>query len=396
VLVTVLLAQTISLAIQVKRPAKTCTPEGRDVMLLRQWVTAVVSPFERLTHWSGYGLRSLWREYGDLRGVRQQNVDLRQQIVQLQREQAALATDALQGHRLQVLMNFQHRYITQTVAAQVIGGSASDASHVLTIDKGTKDGLIADQAVITPDGIVGKLRYVFSNTSQVLLINDSASGVGVVLETTRLRAIVRGSMAGQVQINNLTADSRIKLGEAVLTSGGDQVFPRGLKVGTIDSIDQDPEHQPYTLIRIKPAANLFQLEEVLVITGTSMSMPEAVQKDLQQAAADAAANKTASQLVADRLPSLNGSQNGAKTPDAAAGENPVTIPRPVPTLHPDRYTPGAAPPANTLTPGAANPAPARPAPAPSAHPSATEDAPRPQPKPQPAPAANSDPDHTDQ
>ncbi len=183
-------------------------------------------------------------------------------------------------------------------------------------------GLKPDQAVITPDGIIGKLRDVFPHTSQVLLINDQTSGAGVVLATTRFAAILRGSITGQILINNLTPDSRIKPGEQVLTSGGDQVYPRGLPVGTIESIAPDPEHQPYTLIQLRPAANLNQLEEVLVITGTQTTLPPAAQHDLavgaataeaqaaaakqlaEQQAAEAAA-KSAAQIVADRLPGLH-------------------------------------------------------------------------------------------
>ena len=139
---------------------------------------------------------------------------------------------------------------------------------MLTIDKGSNDGLKPDMAVITPDGIVGKLRDVFPTTAQVLEINDQTSGAGVILASTRIRAILRGTVAGRAQIGNLTADSRIKPGEQVLTSGGDQVYPRGLPVGTIQSIAPDPDHQPYTAIVVRPAADLNRVEEVLVITGT--------------------------------------------------------------------------------------------------------------------------------
>ena len=115
----------------------------------------------------------------------------------------------------------------------------SPASYIST--RAQKDGLKPDQAVITPDGIVGKIRDVFpNNTSQVLLINDQTSGAGVLLASTRLRAILRGSPTGQIMINNLTPDSRIKVGEQVLTSGGDLVYPRGLPVGTIESIKARP------------------------------------------------------------------------------------------------------------------------------------------------------------
>ncbi len=108
----------------------------------------------------------------------------RTQIARLRLEHAALAEDAIQGHRLQALLDFQQHYVATTVAAQVIGTSGSELSRVVIyIDKGAKDGLKPDQAVITPDGIVGKLRDVFPHTSQVLLINDQTSGAGVLLAT---------------------------------------------------------------------------------------------------------------------------------------------------------------------------------------------------------------------
>lgn len=398
VLVAVLLVQTISLAVQVKRPVEASAPDGTNVTLLRHWVVAVVTPFERFFHGIGYGVRSGWSNYVDLRHTRQQNHDLQEEVARLRLEQAAFAEDAIQGQRLQALLGFQEHYVATTVAAQVIGGSGTDTSRVLYIDKGSRDGLKPDQAVITPDGIVGKLRDVFPRTSQVLLINDQTSGAGVVLETTRIRGILKGGLSGQIQITNLTADSRIKPGEQVLTSGGDQVFPRGLKVGTIESIAPDLDHQPYTLIRVKPAANLFQLEEVLVITGTQAELPAKAQKDLKvaagtaeeqaatkaaadEAAAEAAARTTASQIVAERLPSLNdGASQDANPAGAAktpAGTVPAAkVPKPLPTLHPDRYTPGATPPASSLTPGGANPAPPQQQAVPSEEPS-TQSKPKP-------------------
>src|SRR3984885_2505140 len=322
VLVAILLAQTIGLAVQVRRPVEAGAPDGESVTLIRYWAVSTVTPLERLFHGFGYNLRHGWSNYIDLRNTRQQNRDLQEQIARLRLEQAALSEDAIQGHRLQALLEFQQHYVAKTIPAQVIGTSGSDLSRVLYIDKGSKDGLKPDQAVITPDGIIGKLRDVFPHTSQVLLINDQTSGAGVVLATTRIRAILRGSTTGQIIINNLTPDSRIKPGEQVLTSGGDQVYPRGLPVGTIESIKPDPDHQPYTLIQLHPAANLNQLEEVLVITGTQAALPVEAQHDLavgattaeaqqaaanqlaDQQAADAAA-KSAAQIVADRLPGLH-------------------------------------------------------------------------------------------
>ncbi len=374
VLVAVLLAQTIGLAIQVRRPVESATPDPSTISLARYWVVSVVTPFERFFHGFGHNLRYGWTNYIDLRNTREQNAALQKQIADMRIQQAAIAQDAIQGHRLQALLAFQQHYVAATVAAQVIGTSGSDLSRVIYIDKGSADGLKSDQAVITPDGIVGKLRDVFPHTSQVLLINDQTSGAGVLLASTRIRAILRGTSTGRITINNLTADSRIKPGETVLTSGGDQVYPRGLNVGTIESIAPDPDHQPYTLIQLRPAANLSQLEEVLVITGTQPDLPIQAQKDLAlgavtaeaqaQAAAARAAElkaaeeaKSAAEIVADRLPSLRDTVDPnapPATPAVDGQDSVVKIPHPLPTLHPDRYTPGTTPPAADLTPGSAN------------------------------------------
>jgi rod shape-determining protein MreC len=371
VLVVVLLAQTIGLAIQVRRPAEVGAPDGKKVTLLRSWVAAAVTPFERFFHGIGHNVRFGWSNYVDLRNTRHQNQELKDEVARLRLEQAQLAEDALQGHRLQTLLNFQRSYVTSTLAAQVIGTSGTDQSRVLYIDKGANDGLKIDQAVMTPDGIVGKIRAVFPHTAQVLLVNDPTSGAGVLLESTRIRAILRGSQSGHIVITNLTPDSRIKPGEKVLTSGGDQVYPRGLSVGTIESIAPDPEHQPYTIIQVKPATNLFQLEEVLVITGTQGDLPLQAQKDLAKGAATAkemaaakaaaeeeaaeAAAQSAAQIIAEKLPSVHEGEQAGTDASTDAGKPAATtpaVPKPPPTLHPDRYSPGATPPASSLKPGA--------------------------------------------
>ena len=365
VLIAVVLAQAIALAMQVRSPVNAAEPDGPSVRLLRLWATAAVSPFERAAHGLGSGVRGGWTNYVDLRHVRQQNYDLQAEIARMRIAEASIAEDALEGQRLQGLLAFRERYVTATVAAQVIGTSGSEQSRVLTIDKGWKDGLKPDMAVMTQDGIVGKLRDVFPTTSQVLEINDQTAGAGVILASTRIRAILRGTVTGSTQIGNLTADSRIKPGELVETSGGDQVFPRGLPVGTIESIAPDPEHQPYSAIVVRPAVNLSRVEEVLVITGTSADLPAAAQQDL--AAAEA---KHAADLSAEKLPGIYeetpgtpangttpaGDPTPAIAPGSPAAALPV-VPHPMPTVHVDRFTSGATPPASAMTPGAAKSAP---------------------------------------
>jgi len=362
VLIAIMVVQVVALALQVPHTSGDLPgahADGRKVSLLRYWTVAIVSPFERATHGSGLGVRHLWSNYIALRHTHEENLELQQEIVRLRQEQESLAEDAAQGRRLQALLGFQQQYISATVAAQVIGTSGTDRSSMISIDKGYKDGLKSDQAVMTPDGVVGKVRDVWAHTAQVLLLNDATSGAGVVLSASRIRGIVRGTANGQLQIDNLTSDSRIKVGDQVVTSGGDQVFPRGLPVGAITSIAPDTQHQPYTLIAIKPYANLSRLDEVLVVTGMSNVMPLAAQKDAAQAEAAEQESQRAADLLADKLPSLPPSSTVPNSPEASqnnvggvAGIPNSGLPRPKPPLHPDRYTPGAAPPASDLQPGA--------------------------------------------
>ena len=363
VLIAIMVVQVVALALQVPRASDDLPgahADGRKVSLLRYWATAVVTPFERLTHGSSLNVRHIWSNYIDLRHTREQNQELQQQIVRLRQEQESFAEDAAQGRRLQALLGFQQQYISTTVAAQVIGTSGSDRSSMISIDKGYKDGLKSDQAVMTPDGVIGKVRDVWAHNAQVLLLNDSTSGAGVVLTSSRIRGIVRGSANGQLLINNLTSDSRIKVGDKVVTSGGDKIFPRGLPVGEITAIAPDPQHQPYTAITVKPYANLSRLDEVLVITGIDSVLPPAAQQDAAQAEAAARESKRAADLVAEKLPSLPQESTDPNNPGAnidnniggVAGIPNSGLPRPKPPLHPDRYSPGAAPPAAGLKPGA--------------------------------------------
>ena len=382
-LVAVLVAQIIGLAVQVRRP----NPNGGDapaVRLIRYWAIGVMSPPEKAIHGSGSGLRGLWSNYLDLRHVRRQNQELTDQVRRLQLEQATLLEDARQGQRLQALLAFKEHYIYSTVPAQVIGTSGTDQSRILYIDKGAKDGLKPDMAVITPDGIVGKLKDVFANTSQVLVISDQTSGAGVVMESTRLRGVLRGNALGQPQIINMLPDERVKPGERVVTSGGDQIYPRGLPVGVVDQVVPDTSNPPFMDILIKAQANLGHLEELLVITQAGDQMPEREKQDLAQSAAEgalAATQQRASDILAERLPGLNNPGALADTPPAPdhGSVNPDSVPvrlHPPPALHTDHYSPNTTPQAGALTPGQSvvdpryAPTPASTAPAASATPAA--------------------------
>ena len=354
VLLAILLAQIIGLAMQVRRTGggqSTLDPgDGSGVRLIRLWANELVSPPERLIHATSLGATHLWQNYLDLRDVRNQNQDLQKTVDRLRLEQAALLEDARQGQRLQALNNFQEKYIYKTVAAQVFGSSGSQQSRVFYVDKGSADGLARDNAVITADGIVGKVRDVFPHTAQVLAINDQTSGAGAILETTRIRGILRGNANGQLELVDILADKRIQKGETVLTAGGDQIFPRGLPVGVVDKVVQDPERDSFIQVMVTPAAHLDRLDEVLVVTSTEPRFNAQQQKDLAASeeikgaeAAQMKEQKKASEIMAERLPGLIDPNLPPDQQPLHDNSNPNPVAHPPLALHPDRFTPGNAP-----------------------------------------------------
>lgn len=353
VLLALLVVQIIGLAMQVRRTdAGRMTldaPDGTGVRLIRLWANAIVSPPERALEGSKTGAGGFWRNYIDLRDVRQQNKDLQATIDRLRLEQAALLEDARQGQRLQAMMNFEQKYIYKTLPAQVIGSSGSEQARVFTIDKGKDFGLTRDMAVVTADGIVGKIREVFPRSSQVLAINDQTSGAGVILETTRIRGILRGNADGVPEVVGILADQRIKPGEKVLTAGGDEIFPRGLPVGTIEKVVQDPDRDAFIDILVKPAAQLDRLDEVLVITSTQPRFNDQQNKDVALSeelkgaeAAQQAEKKKASEIMAERLPGLIDPNLPKDQQPLYDNSNPNPVAHPPQPLHPDRFTPGDA------------------------------------------------------
>ena len=354
VLLVVLVMQLLALAVQAKRPARNADdPEA--VSLIRFGVVMVITPPEKALRAVGTWFHDLWFGYIDLIHVRRDNAALKSEVERLRLQEASVVEDARQGQRLQQLLGFKEHYIYQTVPAQVIGTSGTDQSSILYIDKGSNDGLKQDMPVVTQDGIVGRLKDVFPTTSQLMLISDATSGAGVILEATRTRGVLKGNTYGQLQIINVSPDDRIKPGEKVITSGGDQIFPRGLPVGTVERTVTDPDRDPLLDVVVKPAANLSRLEEVLVITTTGDVASSQETKDLAESEAEGvAAQKRASDVLSERLPNRI-------DPDAPADTNPdqnvdstgnVVKPLvPPKALHADGFTPGATPPASELKPG---------------------------------------------
>jgi rod shape-determining protein MreC len=148
------------------------------------------------------------------------------------------------------------------VGARVIGASPGTASVTIDIDRGQRDGIKRNMGVITPDGVVGKVIEAYANTAQVLLLTDKDSGVGALLEDSRIQSPVGGTGEPLLVMKYVPNDDNVNNGERVVTSGMDRIFPRDLPVGTIVEIKPG---NPFKQIRVRPAANLERLEEVIVL-----------------------------------------------------------------------------------------------------------------------------------
>ena len=254
-LAALVLAQVLLLAFQIKR--------DHDVRLIRYWTTAAIMPFERSGTWGFSKTGGIWSNYIGLRGTHAENARLQAEVDQLRLRNRDLEGQAGEAQRLSLLLNFHEAHPeTPMLAAQVIGASADPASHTLFLNRGDRDHVRRNQAVITPDGIVGKIVEVFPATSQVLLINDKDSGAGALLADTRTHGVVKVSGDPDPRLDYVVNDEPVHPGEMILTSGEDRIFPKDLLIGTVSIANQG---NPFQVIHVRPAARLDRLEDVLIL-----------------------------------------------------------------------------------------------------------------------------------
>ena len=126
------------------------------------------------------------------------------------------------------LLNFKNGLTFQTVAAEVIATSPGETSNAIFIDKGSDSGLTSDLAVITPEGVVGKIVAIFPHSAQVLLITDPSSGVGATFAQSRVQGILKGAGNSSCDLHYVMNEENVARGEAIATSGLDQVYPEGI------------------------------------------------------------------------------------------------------------------------------------------------------------------------
>lgn len=265
VLVLMIFAQLLLLAYQVK--------SAQDVRLIRVWAVTAVTPLARLVE----GVRSSvghWLEtYLLLRNVVEENRRLRAELGRLKLENQYLKSELATAERARALSAFQARNPSRTIAARVIGAGIGATSRVVFVDRGTTSGVMRGMAVITPDGIVGKVVAVFPTASQVQLITDPTFAAGVISEKHRVRGALKGQGHGACRVDYVQVEEKLEIGEWFYTSGDDRVFPRGLPVGVVTAVRNG---NPFKEVFVAPSGLQGGLEEVLIVLeGVHQSLPEA-------------------------------------------------------------------------------------------------------------------------
>src|SRR5262245_2092434 len=234
------------------------------VPMLEQVTFGIFSEVQRGISSGFGGVRRVWGNYVGLRYVKQENDTLKKQLADAQvalQQQRALA-DRATG--LEKLLELRDRVSLQTTAAEIIGVAATQDFRTVTIDKGRRDGLRPDMAIISPAGIVGRVIVPSARSAKVQLLVDRNEEAGAIIERSRAQGVVVGTGEDRLRLENVSETADIVHGDTVVSSGIEGIYPKGFVIGTIDAVEKSGP--AYKRITVKPAVDFSSLEEVLVVT----------------------------------------------------------------------------------------------------------------------------------
>jgi rod shape-determining protein MreC len=265
VLLLVILAQLVLLAYQVKN--------NQDVRIIRLWAVTAVTPVARVVEGVRSGVAGLLGNYIFLKDAREQNRRLRQELARVKLENQFLKNELATADRAQALLKFQAQTPSRTLAARVIGIGATANSRVVFVDRGSTAGVQKGMAVITPDGIVGKVLASFPTASEVLLVTDPTFAAGVISQKHHVRGTLKGQGFGSCRVDYVQNEETVEVGEWFYTSGDDRIFPKGTPVGRVTVVRPGPQNKE---IYVDPAGLQGGLEEVLIVLdAVHQAVPEA-------------------------------------------------------------------------------------------------------------------------
>lgn len=257
ILAALLLAQVVLMSTNARRP-------DSEQSVLRIWMVTAFAPVVRVADSVFSSVKGAGASYIDVRHAREENLDLREKVDQLTAERNKALERAAELDLLRAQLALPTRPPYHELAANVISRDASLWFRRLTIDRGTLDGVKRDMPVATAGGIVGRVISVGPNFAMVQVITDKHAGVGAMLQASRAMGEIRGRDNDRCELKNISTSEKVEVGESVVTTGLDRIYPKGLLVGTVESIEADP-NAPWHKIVVKPAAPVDRVEHVLVL-----------------------------------------------------------------------------------------------------------------------------------
>jgi rod shape-determining protein MreC len=265
VLLVAILAQLVLLAYQVK--------SNGEVRLIRVWAVSAVTPLARVIETSRSSTVRFFRDYFILLDVRDENQRMKSDLDRIKMENQYLRTELSTADRAHALAIFQQQSPSKTIAAHVIGNTTGVGAKVVLIDRGTNSGIQKGMAVITPDGIVGKVTGAYPTASYVLLITDPSFAAGVISQKNRVHGTLKGQGYSTVVVDYVQNEQKVEPGEWFYTSGDDRIFPKGLPV--VEATVVRKGKSSYLEVFVTPSGLQNGLEEVLIVVeGVHGPIPE--------------------------------------------------------------------------------------------------------------------------
>ena len=209
------------------------------------------------------GVRGAWNGYIGLRGAHAENQRLKRELGELQIRFQQQRAQAERAQQLERLLGFRNELKVDTIPASVIGAGADLDFRILTIDKGEGAGVAANMAVIAPTGVVGRIVTPTRHAAKVHLLIDRNAAAGALVERSRAQGVVLGAGEQLLRMEYVAGTADVKVGDTVVTSGIDGIYPKGFVIGRIERVDGG--NATYKTIRVRPAVDFNGLEEVLVV-----------------------------------------------------------------------------------------------------------------------------------
>lgn len=243
-----------------------------EVRLIRVWAVGAVTPLARVIEAGRSNIAGFFRDYFLLIGVRRENQRLKDDLDRIRMENQELRTELSTADRARALAIFQERSPSKTIAARVIGNTTGVSAKVVIIDRGSTSGVRKGMAVITPNGIVGKVTGAFPTASYVLLVTDPSFAAGVLSQQNRVHGTLKGQGNGTLIVDYVQNEQKVNAGEWFFTAGDDRIFPKGLPVGRVTMVRPGATRKE---VFVAPAGLGDGLEEVLVVVeGVHAEIPE--------------------------------------------------------------------------------------------------------------------------